>query len=182
MEDATDPHEFRSRVLKALAASDAMRLEERADRLIWLSAHMPTFGMLSGPADTLALIEEARSSFINGHLVATILTALASIERSIIGTVADHGVSCGTLNEAITVARERTLLPPALIARVIALKGTRNAFVHQKSAEHPESFGHRMLKTGRHPEAILEDDAKDAIAAMFAILKITVRPGQFPQT
>jgi hypothetical protein len=172
--------DFRSKVLRALLESDAMRRDRRADRMIWLSGHVPSFGVMAGPMDTLRLIEEARTTYLDGHFIAAVLTALALIERLIIGELAARGVQCRRFEVAIRKAKEHTSLPADILARAERVRRKRNAFTHHRPEDDPDTFGNRFMASKRHPNAILEEDAQEAVSLINALLKLCVRPGVDP--
>lgn len=178
---ATDQElDFRSKVLRVLSESDAMRRDCRADRMIWLSDHVPNFGVMAGPMDTLQLIEEARTTYLDGHFIATVLTALALIERLITGELAARGVQCRRFEVALQKAKEHTSLPADMLARAEQVRRKRNAFTHPRPEDDPDTFGNRFMASKRHPNAILEEDAQEAVSLMYALLKLCVRPGFAP--
>lgn len=172
--------DFRSKVLRALSESDEMRRDRRADRMIWLSGHLPNFGVMAGPMDTMSLIEEARSTYLDGHFVAAVLTALALIERLITAELTARGIQCRRLEVAIQKAREHTALPADLLTSAERVRRKRNAFTHPRPEDDPDNFGNRFMASKRHPNAILEEDAQEALSLMYALLKLCVRPGFAP--
>lgn len=175
--DTDREQDFRSTVLRALSQSDAMRRDRRADRMIWLSGHVPNFGVMAGPMDTLQLIEEARATYLDGHFIATVLTALALIERLITGELAAHSVRCRRFEVAIQKAKEHTRLPADMLDRAEQVRRKRNAFTHPRPEDDPDTFGNRFMVSRRHPNAILEEDAQEAVSLMYAMLKLCARPG-----
>ena len=50
---------------------------------MWLSEHEFSPGVVMGRMDTMALMREARESFVDGHYIATLVLASAFIEHTL---------------------------------------------------------------------------------------------------
>lgn len=159
-----------SKLLAALAQSDEMLRSERADRILWLSEHRISVGMVVGPMDTLAVLNEAHDCFVEGHFIAAILTAVAFIEHTIVDELIDRGLAKYGVSfvDAIKVADENNVFPSDMLQRADQLREIRNPFAHRKNPTHRHSFGNRFRERGVHPKTILEQDAKDSLALMYA--------------
>jgi hypothetical protein len=77
------PEPLQQRVMDALEKYDADSRPARAARLVWLSAHQVQFGAIADRAETLAVLEEARTSFISGRYIAKLILALAYVENAL---------------------------------------------------------------------------------------------------
>lgn len=171
--------DFRSKLIAALVESDDMRRAGRADRIQWLSEHQNHGGLIQGPMDTLAVLHEARDCFVEGHYIAALLMAVAFIEHTIAGELierdlAKYGIS---FIDSIKVAGEREVFPGDMLSRADRLREIRNPFAHRKSPTHQHSFGNRFIQSRSHPTTILEQDAKDALALMYAFFNSTLKNG-----
>ncbi len=175
---ATDPA-TRSNLIAALVQSDEMRRSERADRIQWLSKHQIPLGIVVGQMDTMAVLGEARDCFIEGHYIASLLMCVAFIEHTVTDalierSLAKNGIS---FNDAIKVAGEAGLFPLDMLSRADHLREIRNPFTHRKNPNHHHSFGNRFHEEGVHPRTILERDAKEALALMYAYFHSSLNVG-----
>jgi hypothetical protein len=171
--------DFRSKLIAALVESDDMRRAGRADRIQWLSEYQIHGGMIQGPMDTLAVLGEARDCFVEGHYIAALLLAVAFIEHTIADELierdfAEYGIS---FTNSIKVARERDVFPGDMLSRADRLREIRNPFAHRKSPTHQHTFPNRFIQSRSHPRTILEQDAKDALALMYAFFNSTLKDG-----
>jgi hypothetical protein len=67
--------EDRARLVEALSQSDESVRGERADRIVWLSQHNMSPGIVVGRLEPMNLMQEASDSFVNGHFIACLLLA-----------------------------------------------------------------------------------------------------------
>lgn len=159
-----------SDLVTALERSDEMRRSERAERIEWLSAHQIPLGVVVGPMDSMAVLGEARDCFIEGHYIASLMLSVAFIEHTMTDELvvrgrAKYGVS---FVDAIRSSKEAGLFSPEMLSGADRLREIRNPFAHRKCQDHRHSFGNRFLRQRAHPRSILERDAKDALALMYA--------------
>jgi hypothetical protein len=166
-----------SNLVAALAHYDEISRSARADRIQWLSEHQIPLGVVVGPMDTMAVLGEARDCFIAGHYIAALLLAVAFIEHTVADELnerdlAKYGVP---FVEAIKIAQECSLFPIEMLSRADRLRKIRNPFMHRKDVDHEHSFGNRFLKSRVHPNITLEEDAKDALALMYAFFYATLK-------
>jgi len=163
-------------LLRALAESDEQTRVGRAERILWVSGLRPQIGIVSGPLDTMTILDEARESFIAGHYIATVLLAMAFIEHTLIDELAENGGGRpGKFSLALDAAAKGQLFPDELLSRTRNLSLIRNAFTHRKPLENPDSFGYRFLATQAHPARILEEDAKQSLALMYEYFRLTLK-------
>lgn len=175
---ATEPS-ARSNLIAALEQSDEMRRSERAERIEWLSAHQISLGILVGPMDSMAVLGEARDCFIEGHYIASQLLSVAFIEHTVTDELVERGLAKYgvSFNDAIRISRDAGLFTPEMLSGADHLREIRNPFTHRKNQDHRHSFGNRFLEERVHPKTILERDAKDALALMYAFLHSTLKAG-----
>ena len=149
-------------LINALRESDDLRRDSRLKRLAWVSLVPRPEGLVSGPIDTMQMIEESRACFTDGHFVAVVLLACSVIEHLVSDALKERKVSGGSLTfaHAINVARSHSLFRGDLLDRADELRAKRNPFTHRKSPEHQQSFPHdtwqmddirtRFLRTTRN--------------------------------
>lgn len=168
---------MREKVIAALEESDKLRRDARADRLEWLSLHNVTAPMVVGRAETLRLLEEAKCCFVDGHFVAALMIAMAFIEHTIVEDLQTlgHVKDSPRMSVAIELAKEKKTFPPDWLERAKKLTLRRNPFAHLKKSGHTHSLGTRIMEEGRHPIAIMESDAKDAMDLMYNFFTMTLR-------
>lgn len=168
---------MREKLISALVESDDLRRNARADRLEWLSLHSASVSVIMGRAETLQLLEEARSTFIDGHFVAALLMAMAFIEHTVVDELQrlKYIKDSPAFGDAIRVAQLRKVFPPDWLVRAKNLSVRRNPFAHLKRSGHQHSLATRIMEESRHPHAIMEADAKDAIDLMYSFFIATLR-------
>lgn len=129
------------------------------------------------------LLEEARKCFTGGQFVATLILTATYAEQTTSELLEAHGVDVPwEAKQLFKVAGQRMILPTSLASRADQLRELRNAFVHRvpddekhdKLREERDRFtiGRRMAQLKRHPKAILEADAKEALEVMYAIFQL----------
>lgn len=172
--------ELRARVLVALQQSDDLRRSDRANRMIAVSPHLKSYGAVMGEADTLAMKNEAYDCFINGHFIATILLAVSFIEHTLSDSILEGGGKPPrSLEAAISTAREQGLFPDDLLNVADRLREIRNPFSHRKPPGHEHTFANRYRARDMHPTRLLEDDAKEALIAMYRFFDLSLRVASF---
>lgn len=168
---------FRRKLIGALRRSDSLRRNARADRIEWLSLHTNQPSFIAGRAETLQLLHEAHDTFVDGHFAGTLMIAMAVIEHTLVEDLQLQQLTQGspTFAQAVSLAREKKLFPPDWLERATRLSHRRNPFAHLKDENHPHSLGARVQSEDRHPRAIMEEDAKDAIELMYGFFNATLR-------
>lgn len=168
-----------SKLIAALELSDEMRRSERAKRIEWLSAHQIPLGIVVGSIDSMAVLDEARDCFVEGHYIASLLLSVAFIEHTMTDKLVEHGLAKHgiSLVDAIRLSSEEGLFSPEMLSGADRLRKIRNPFTHRKNQDHKHSFGNRFLEERVHPKTILERDAKDALTLMYAYFHCTLKDG-----
>jgi hypothetical protein len=169
-------YDFRERLLVALQQSDEMHREKRAERMIAVSEHVKSYGVVMGEADTLAIKEEAYFCFVNGHYIATILLAVSLIEHTLSDVIVESGGERPfRLAGAIETARSKNLFPDDLLNAADRLREIRNPFTHRRKPDDPDVFANRFRAHDMHPTALLEEDAKAALVAMYQFFDRSIK-------
>lgn len=167
-------------LVTALEASDAASRAQRAERIVWASQHASAItGAVMGPLEPLRLMEEARVCFVSGQFIAALLTATAFIEHTIEDELNERGFPGDrrAFAAAIQQARAEAMFPVDLLERADLLRLLRNPFAHSKPDDHAHSLGTRFRARRLHPDSVLEGDAREAIALMYAFFAAALRPG-----
>ena len=168
---------IQEKLLQALEEYDSQTRQARVERIEWLSLHSPTLPTVMGRTETLHLLEEAKQTFIGGHYIAALLTAMACIEHCIVEELSllGHVKQSPKFSKAIEIAKENKVFPADWLARAKGLSLRRNPFAHLKDEGHGHALGTRVREEARHPHAIIEADAKDAVDLMYNFFVATLR-------
>lgn len=165
----------------ALERRDRDTLADRAARVRWVSRKIPKGGMLL-PSDSLFVFTEAQSTFVDGYFIATVVLAAAFAEHWMTGILAGRGFGkeCKAgLRACISCARKHDIWPELVLGRLAQLQSIRNPFIHLKEFDHRHTLAQRSWLVGRTPEDVLEQDAREALEAIFALVKLSKFPGFF---
>lgn len=165
--------ERRPRYEAALENQDEKSRADRAARVRWLSQTIPKNLTFATSLETALVSGEATASFVSGNFVATIVLSAAFVEHWLVASLSSRGYqkeASQGLGAAIRCAMAKNLVDPLILDKVDHLRLIRNPFVHLKSFDHQYGIGQRMAKN-RHFDipALLEEDAKEAIVAMYGI-------------
>lgn len=177
MTDVPTADEQPDTLIEALERSDNERRFGRAERIRWASQYYVDAGIIVGEVEMLNLLREARECFVDGHYVATLMLATALIEHVIHEELDSIGMAKLRLSfdDSIKLARRESLFPEDLLSTADQLRIYRNPFAHRKPSEHPHTLGNRYIAQRRHPNRVLEEDARSAIVAMYGHFKHTLR-------
>lgn len=166
-------------MIACLEQLDSMDRLERAERHIWLGKHhVDVNGGYWERSETLAVLQEARNSYLHGNFIATLILALAYVEHIINDALPllPPKARTPTMSTAITKAREARLFPDQLLDRATMLSKFRNPFIHRRSADDPDTLGQRIQNRKSHPMTILEQDARDALLIMYGFFRYSFNP------
>jgi hypothetical protein len=166
----------RPRYEAALERRDRTQNRARAGRIRWLSGVMPKNISYLLPVETALVFEEAKSCFVYGNFVATIVLAASFVEHWLTSNVQTgcHGKQAPlTLASAIRLARATDLVDPTILDRADKLRLIRNPFVHLKDFDHEHTVTQRAGRFETTPWTLLEKDAEEALITMYGIAKHT---------
>lgn len=152
---------------------------ERAERHIWMGKHhVGVNGGYWERSETSAVLQEARSSYLHGNFVATLILALAYVEHVINAALPLQPPKTRTLTMAAAIkqARVAELFPDDLLDGAAVLSDFRNPFVHRRDADDPDTIGQRVRSRKSHPRMILEQDARDALLVMYGFFRYSFDP------
>ena len=134
------------------------------------------------PAESLFVFTEARSAFVDGYFIATLVLASGFAEHWMSGVLTGRGFGkqCKAgMQACITCARENEIWPDVVLTRLAHLQAIRNPFIHLKDFDHGHGLTQRSWRVGREPQDVLEEDAKEALETIFALVQLTAFPS-FP--
>ncbi|WP_439606013.1 hypothetical protein [Hydrogenophaga sp.] len=177
--------EFGERVIACLEQLDPMDRRERAKRHIWMGKHHVR---VDGPywerSETSGVMQEARSSYVHGNFIATLVLALAYVEHVINDALPPPPSKKKTppMSVAIQQARAAGLFPGDLLDGAAVLSDFRNPFIHRRDSDDQDTIGQRVQNRKSHPRMILEQDARDALQVMYGFFRYSFDPPLQPGT
>jgi hypothetical protein len=155
----------RPRYESTLERADRNSLPDRAARARWLSTVIPRNTGFAMPIETYFVFDEAKSCYVQGNFVATVVLAVSFVEHWLSANLATRGFEKAAgrgLAATIEVARKEKLAHPTLLDAADRLREIRNPIVHLKSFDHEHGIGRRALKHLTDPIRLIEADARDA--------------------
>lgn len=154
-----------NKLLAALEVSDSDSRAKRASRIEWVGQFSLSQWLIEGPVETLSLLSESKSCFIDGHFIATLVLSLSFIEHTLVIMLSSKGLSSNHagIGGALKLARTHNMLPNELLGRTDLLQKRRNPFVHKKLPSHEHSLSFRYINERCHPNAILQEDAEESL-------------------
>lgn len=159
-------------VLEAVLRADERQAKGKVERHIWLSDHVIIDGMVWAEMENMALLEEARVSFIYGRYLAALILACAFFEQTA-ADIAQSSPGCWGDDRKTCVQKG---LPDELMTECDRLYKIRNAYCHRKTRSHQTRLSIRFRATKCHPDQIKLQDARDAMVAMYKLHRLTLQP------
>lgn len=169
---STPPKKRQTRLEKELVQYDKNSFDERLKRLQFIVKVFPKGYEFLGQMELIFTFDEAKSSFINGEFIASIILAQSFIEKVLHAHFAQLGheeVAKKGLNEMIKFAKKNKLINEYILEKVDSIRKVRNPFTHFKEYSYPYSLSNRMFENKTQPYEQLEKDAKKAICFMFLL-------------
>ena len=166
--------ERRPRFEWSLERIEKRSLPVRAERVRWLDRIMPRYQYVGLPLETYYVFEEAKSSFVYGCFVSSVVLAAAFVEHWLALHLSNRGYSDDVkrgLDAMVKCCRKNKLINPTLLGRIDKLRKIRNPFVHLKEYEHKFNLGQRLFKNRSGPDYVLENDAKESLITMYSVFK-----------
>jgi hypothetical protein len=158
--------------------ADRLAAPVRAERIRWVAKVIPRNTWFGMPMDTYYLFEEAKSCFIYGQFVATVVMSVSFIEHWFAANLHKRGfhkeASAG-LAAMVACARKHHLVVEVILHRVDRLRLKRNPFAHLKGMDHEHSLGARSVTQRQHPDEVLEQDAREALEGMYTVALYTFK-------
>jgi hypothetical protein len=124
------------------------------------------------PLETGCVFEDAKSSFVNGQFVASIVLAASFVEHWLTSGLARRGFEKEAergFAASIRFARKMKLVDPFLLDKADRLRLIRNPFAHLKLVSNEDTIGQRSAELRQAPHTVLENDAKEAMIAMYGV-------------
>jgi hypothetical protein len=126
------------------------------------------------PSDSFFVFTEARSTYVDGYFIATVVLAASFAEHWMSGVLTARGFEKEAdrgLAACIRCARKHELWPDLILNRLEHLRRIRNPFVHLKELSHPYSLSQRSYMKLRDPGDVIEEDARFALETIFALVQ-----------
>lgn len=154
-------------------------LRGRVARLHMLTDQSRDLGMrgamLPGGSITYRAWTEARSSFVSGHFVATVLLCQGLMEH-LLASDLDMRLDPvpvspkATARESRRLSREEGLITSEEVRELERLESLRNPLTHYRKANDPEHIDQQAMRGRIDTDAILERDAEFAITLTMKML------------
>jgi len=176
-----------AQILLGSIAEDLPFRVHRFQTLIALDADFGGSGVcLPGGEAAYLAYTEARSSFVDGNFVATILLAQSLIENLLGGHLVIDDVSREVrqrpartskrlggrpkLNDLIAHAVEAEVLSERDVLNIKRLMDLRNPLIHFRDVGDPQNITRRAMSAGKHSNQIMYEDARFAISTIVAVV------------
>jgi hypothetical protein len=150
----------------------------RFHQLVDLSAALGLSGtMLTGGEVASFAWAEARTSFIHGNYVATVLLCQGLAEQVLAGylTLSMNGANLPdriSFHETLRRCVEGDVIPEVCADDLRRLMGLRNPLSHFRGIDDPTNLSRRVLETRQSAELHLCNDASFAISAVIRLLAL----------
>lgn len=161
----------------ALRDHDDRRRQAKMQRILWISEHERLPSVLMGRTETMHLLRETRSVFVDGHFAATLLLAISVINHCLVDELQLRGELRGDpgFESVLRRCEKLNVLPTDWIEPLRQLAARRHPFVHFKDAEHEHALGARVMLEHAPPLQLMKADAELAVEYMFKVFRATLR-------
>ena len=155
---------------------DRVCREARVARLEWLARNYPPnrYGfLLNGGWISQQLLEEARYCFTYGQYLASAVLGVAFVERILAAKFYASGrddLERAGGQSLLQEARQCGWITDAEFDQLDKVRQLRNPLVHFRRPHGKGTVERRAIQQEREPEQIIEDDAREILAAVFRIL------------
>lgn len=166
--------------IDALRRSDEKTMSQRVERMVAIS-HFIELVSYCGVDEPIAMMEDARVSYINGCFVASMISAMSSIEHMLLLELHDRGITSHdekkieSMSNSISCLRDVTAGNDKLLDTLTELNKIRNAYVHPKKDSFHLRRTNRAKELGVSVDQISQQDALRAIEAMYQVFKLTLK-------
>jgi hypothetical protein len=169
---------IKSRLEIELSRYDKNSFNERLDRLKYLNKIKPKNYIFAADTETVFILDELKTNYINGGLISTILLSQAFIERKLqvyFNSMGLEKISNKGLKAMLDYGHPRKLINDYFFKKINDLRLKRNPFTHLKDFDHEFNLAQRFMKQIKKPKPktqpfeILIDDAKEAITLAYAV-------------
>ncbi|HHT9114041.1 MAG: hypothetical protein HZA47_10515 [Planctomycetes bacterium] len=158
-----------------LIQEDMVCFADRAARLDWIAAIMPTAEYLTFPSGLMAkyLFEEARYCFVYGQFLAVIVLGLAFLEKTLASRFFMAGrndLERASISRLLHEARNKAWLTEDEYEKLERIRLARNPVAHFRAPLAEDSIEFRALGKENHPYSVIEQDSRDVIEAVMHML------------
>lgn len=161
----------------------------RIERLRWIIDNTPStqHGFLFHGGEMAArLYEEARYCFVEAQYLATTILCVSFVEHHLSGMMygaGDDDAEDFTAYNAIEEAKKRGLISDDEASALHEARMVRNPIAHFQAPLDGNGLSKRAIEESASTQQIVEEDAKDALDAMFRVITrqgIGISPGDHP--
>ena len=167
-------------LIEALRWHDDESRIDRATRIQCAYSLYQPHEMVSGELVQFALMKEARVCFVNGQFLATVICAASALEHLLVANLEKRLEGMRrkpTLGVLVDMVEGTQLLQLPMIERLRKLNELRNPVVHRRDPKSESTVEFRSFQNNAHPDRILEDDARYALAVMDEVFVHLLKPG-----
>lgn len=159
-----------------LEREDNAARSERVARLEWLKDRYPpaTGFLLHGGWLSKQLLEEAKYCYVYGHYLAAAILGVAFIERTLAARFYAAGRNDLERAGGLDLLREAVKtgwLSQEEFRRFDRMRHVRNPLVHFRRPLAGDTLEARSVEENRHPDTILESDARQILEGVMAVLE-----------
>lgn len=151
---------------------DRATLAARVGRLRHLAEVHPGKVTFMCPPEMFYLLDEVKSTFVNGEHTSTLLLATAFIEHWLSGILHAKGLhkeSTSGLAGIVACMRRRGIGHEFILTKIDRLRLVRNPFSHLKHPEHEHKIDRRSVNQRTHPHVLMEQDAREAVSLVYTV-------------
>jgi len=159
-----------------LYAEDRAKFPARLKRLRFLGEQHggPRDQLITGGLIGYLTFEEACWCFINGHFIACVVLTQMVLEHLLAGLFRIFGrddIADAGFGRLLSEADRERLISSVEFEKFNLLRERRNRYTHSRKPLAPNSIERRTLKANVPYEQIMEDDAREALQMLFAIMQ-----------
>lgn len=156
-------------MVRFLTQDDAASRRHRAERACEMMALLPVSEdgfLLRGGEETVRALVEVRLTYVNGLFLATVLTAIALIERQIAGLLYGAGLESAkrmSLEDLLKRAERNGWLRTIGRDEMDRFREVRNSYAHFREPGHGTSGMRRALNADKTVDVLIREDARIAL-------------------
>jgi hypothetical protein len=159
-----------------LEREDSVGREGRLSRLIWVISEYPAveFQLFTGGVMSKYVFEEARYCFVYGQFLATVMLGLAFLEQALAGAFyagSRADLESAGLSTLVAEALRSDWISKAEYERLERARKNRNRVAHFRRPGGAHTIERRAVERDEVPYSVIEEDAKNVLALVFALVK-----------
>lgn len=159
-----------------LCREDQAKFPARLERLHFLGEQHggPRDQLITGGLIGYLAFEEACWCFIDGHFIACVVLTQMVLEHLLAGLfriIGRDDIAAADFARLLREAHAERFISTTEFEKFNLLRERRNPYTHSRKPLAPNSIERRMLEANAPYEEIMENDAREALQMLFAILQ-----------